>query len=494
MRASGILLHISSLPSKYGIGTYGQSAYDFVDFLKKTGQTYWQILPLGPTSYGDSPYQTFSAFANNPYFIDLDILVSEKLLRKSEIKATVKDLRRVDYATLYQERFDVLKKAFKRFDLNDPRFILFVNENKDWVTDYALFMAIKAHYQGVSWSFWDEPIRTYDQAAVAYAKMAFRDEMNFHLFLQFKADQQWMALKKYANEQGILIVGDMPIYVSYDSSDVWANAELFDLDEQKRPNYVAGVPPDNFTKDGQLWGNPLYRWPVMEANGYAWWIKRVKAAQIMFDWVRIDHFIGFVNYYRVPFGEQTAKHGLWIKGPGLKVFEAIRQALGHVNIIAEDLGAITDEVRDVLKASGFPGMKIMQFAFDPKEPSDYLPHNYTRNTIVYTGTHDNETTQTWFNHLSEESLKYCLNYINHSGSKTRYVDSLIKATLLSISDTAIIPYQDYLRLTEEARMNIPSTLGNNWAWRAKRSDFSKSRAARIQLWTQLYGRENKKTE
>ena len=491
MRASGILLHISSLPSPYGIGTYGKAAYDFVDFLRKTDQTYWQILPLGPTSYGDSPYQTFSAFANNPYFIDLDVLISEKLLKKSEIIASVKDLRRVDYERLYQERFLVLKKAFKRFDLNDPKFNLFVNENKSWVIDYALFMAIKAHYQGVSWIYWDEPIRTYDPIAVAHAKENYQDEMNFHLFLQYKADAQWMALKKYANDQGILIVGDMPIYVSYDSSDVWANAELFDLDHHKKPNHVAGVPPDGFTKDGQLWGNPLYRWDVMEANGFSWWIKRVKAAQIMFDWVRIDHFIGFVNYYQIPFGDQTAKHGKWIKGPGLKVFQAIHQALGHVNIIAEDLGAITDEVREVLKASGFPGMKIMQFAFDPKEPSDYLPHNYETNCIVYTGTHDNETTQTWFNHLDEATLAYCLDYINHHGSKTRYVDSLIKATLLSIAKTAIIPYQDYLRLAEEARMNIPSTLGNNWIWRTKTSDFSKNRLKRIKKWTHLYGRANK---
>jgi 4-alpha-glucanotransferase len=488
MRTSGILLHISSLPSPYGIGSYGKSAYDFVDYLKNAHQTYWQILPLGPTSYGDSPYQTFSAFANNPYFIDLDLLVEEKLLKKSEIISSMKNPRYIDYKALYDERFIVLKKAFKRFNPYQNDYIEFIERHKEWVMDYALFMAIKAHYDGQSWMYWHDHLRYYNPNNIEQAKLDFKEDMDFHLFLQFKADEQWMKLKTYANQNGIKIIGDMPIYVSYDSSDVWANTHLFDLDHYKLPNSIAGVPPDNFSQDGQLWGNPLYRWPLMEANGFSWWIKRVKAAQIMYDWVRIDHFIGFVNYYSVPYGDKTAVNGKWVEGPGLKIFTAIKEALGDVAIIAEDLGVVTDAVRTVLKETGFPGMKIMQFAFDPKEDSDFLPHNYTRNTIVYTGTHDNETSKTWFDKLPKPSLDYCLAYINHKGAGSKRVDSLIKATLASISDTAIIPYQDYLNFGEEARINIPSTLGNNWVWRTKKTDFKSSVQNKMTTWTKLYGR------
>jgi 4-alpha-glucanotransferase len=492
MRRSGILLHISSLHSPYGIGTYGEAAYEFVDFLERSKQTYWQILPLGPTSYGDSPYQTFSAFANNPYFIDLDFLVNEKLLLLEEIKIKKFNMRRVNYEALYYERYNILRKAFSRFDLTRPDYKKFIKDNEDWVLDYALFMAIKSHYNGKSWMCWDDAFKYYETDKMKALKETYADEVNFHLFMQFKADEQWKNLKDYANKRGILIIGDMPIYVSYDSSDVWANPELFDLDANRLPNHIAGVPPDHFTKDGQLWGNPLYQWQTMKDSNYAWWIKRVKAAQIMFDWVRIDHFIGFVNYYSVPYGESTAKNGTWIKGPGIELFNTIKQELGNVNIIAEDLGAITPEVVSVLEETGFPGMKIMQFAFDPREQSDYLPHTYPKNCVVYTGTHDNETSQTWMNNLSESARNYCLDYINHFGSLDRAVDSLIKATLLSIADTAIIPFQDYLHLTEEGRMNIPSTLGNNWVWRARKLDFSSRLNHKILHWTKLYGRQNTK--
>ncbi len=488
MRKAGILLHISSLPSKYGIGTFGKEAYKFIDFLEQTGQTYWQILPLGPTSYGDSPYQTFSAFALNPYFIDLDFLVNEKLLKKTEIKDSTITPETVDYEKMYFERFDVLKTAYNRFNKEDADYIKFLEENVSWLPDYALFMAIKATQNDVSWIEWPDNLRLRDPKTIEKASIDLKDAIEFQYFLQYKSHQQWFNLKTYANHKGIAFIGDMPIYVAFDSSDVWTKPQYFQLDKNRYPTLVAGVPPDNFSKDGQLWGNPLYRWDVLELEHFSWWIDRVKSNMTLFDVLRIDHFIGFVNYFGIPFGDKTARHGKWYKGPSYKLFDAIKWQLGDLAIIAEDLGAITDEVRALLKYTGFPGMKLLQFAFDAREESDYIPHLYTNNVVAYTGTHDNETTPEWFTKLPANDLKYALDYINHqSGSKT---DSLIKATLATVADTAIIPIQDYLGLGSEARFNIPSTLGNNWVWRLRPEQLDRIVKNKIKRFTKLYGRTN----
>lgn len=487
MRKSGILLHISSLPSNYGIGTFGKAAFDFVDYLHEAKQSYWQILPLGPTSYGDSPYQTFSAFATNPYFIDLDILIEEGLLEPSDIKATFYSPRYVEFKELYDERFVVLHKAFERFNKNDPYFNEFMTNEAYWLEDYALFMALKKHHDGEPWETWEENLRLRKTETLNEYKHVLKEQILFQKFMQYKAYQQWFNLKSYANQKGISFIGDMPIYVAYDSSDVWANPQYFDLDEKRIPYHIAGVPPDNFSKDGQLWGNPLYNWDVLKQNAYNWWVDRVHSAMHMFDMVRIDHFIGFQNFYAIPYGHKTAAFGEWKKGPGYDLFKVIKERLGSVNIIAEDLGVITDDVRKLLKNTGFPGMKLLQFAFDSREESDYIPHLYEKNTIAYTGTHDNETTETWFNNLPKHDLDYCLKYINHRGSGSK-VDSLIKATLGCIADTAIIPMQDYLHLGKEGRMNIPSTTGNNWRWRMLKEEQTTRLKHKIKSFTILYGR------
>jgi len=486
MRRSGVLLHISSLPSPYGMGSFGKAAYNFVDKLYQAEQTYWQILPLGPTSYGDSPYQTFSAFANNPYFIDLDLLINEGLLSHDDIHATFYSPRYVDYKEIYEERFIVLKKAFHRFNLNDYRFQQFVFDQRRWLYDYALFMAIKVHHQGASWETWSEDLRLRKPETLAYYQEALKEDVLFYEFLQFKAFEQYQALKHYANQKGIKIVGDMPIYVSFDSADVWANPDYFYLDQKRMPIEVAGVPPDNFSKDGQLWGNPLYNWDRLRQDDYAWWVERVAVAQQQFDMIRIDHFIGFQNFFAIPYGHQTAALGMWKKGPGIDLFNVIKRQLGDVNIIAEDLGVITDDVRNLLKSTGFPGMKLLQFAFDSREESDYIPHLYERNTIAYTGTHDNETSAQWFEKLPKQDKDYCLNYINHGCGNP--VDSLIKATLACVADTAIIPMQDWLSLGAEARMNIPSTTGTNWRWRMLDEEFDENLINKMKSFTLLYGR------
>lgn len=486
MRRSGVLLHISSLPSPYGMGSFGQAAYDFIDFLHRSEQTYWQILPLGPTSYGDSPYQTFSAFANNPYFIDLDFLIKEGLLTSDDIISHFHSDRYVEYDKLYEERFNVLKKAFHRFNLNDYGFQQFTFKHRRWLFDYALFMALKVYHQGASWESWNEDLRLRKQETLDHFKELLKEDINFYQFLQFKAYEQYAALKTYANQKGIKMVGDMPIYVSYDSADVWANPEYFYLDGNRMPIEVAGVPPDNFSKDGQLWGNPLYNWDRLKQDHYAWWVDRVQSSIHLFDMIRIDHFIGFQNFFSIPYGHKTAVLGVWKKGPGIELFDVIKRELGEVNIIAEDLGVITDDVRKLLKSTGFPGMKLLQFAFDPREESDYIPHLYERNSIAYTGTHDNETTAQWFQKLPQNDLEYCLAYINHQSGNP--VDSLIKATLSCVADTAIIPMQDWLSLGSEARMNIPSTTGSNWKWRMLKTELNDNLLKKMKSFTLLYGR------
>ncbi len=487
MRKSGILLHISSLPSPYGIGSYGKAAYEFVDFLNQSKQSIWQILPLGPTSYGDSPYQTFSAFANNPYFIDLDILVEEGLLLKEEIIDDTSNKAYVEYEDLYQHRFNILSKAFERFNRKNEDYLKFLNAQAFWLDDYALFMSIKSSYDGKSWLYWDEDVRLRKQSSLDKLRKDLKDDIEFHKFMQFKSDEQWHNLKTYANSKGIEMMGDMPIYVSYDSSDVWANPKMFDLDEKNIPYHVAGVPPDNYSADGQLWGNPLYHWKHLKETDYKWWVSRVQSAMNLFDMIRIDHFIGFVNYFSIPYGDKNARQGEWKKGPGYELFKVIQKELGDVNIIAEDLGVVTEEVRKVLKETGYPGMKLLQFGFDSNESNEYLPHYYDENVFAYTGTHDNLTTAAWFKSLPKKDLKYCLKYLKCNIFKNR-VDCLIKATLNSKAKSAIIPMQDYLHLGAEARMNMPSTLGNNWKWRVLESDLTPKLAMKIAAWVQASNR------
>lgn len=488
MRTSGVLLHISSLPSDYGIGTMGTEAYKFVDFLKTARQSMWQILPVGPTSYGDSPYQSFSTNAGNPYFIDLDLLYDEGLLKKNEYSSINwgSDSRRVDYEAIYNNRFKVLRKAFDRFKTGDmTAFNAFIQENENWISNYALFMSIKDANNGISWLEWDESLRKRDSHALWEFKSSHEDDVLFWEFLQFKFFEQWNALKQYANDAGISIVGDIPIYVALDSAEVWVYPDLFELDENLIPTAVAGCPPDAFSPTGQLWGNPLYNWQRHKEFGYNWWIDRIRSATSLYDIVRIDHFRGFEGYYAIPYGHKTAEHGEWRKGPGMDLFNAVSQELGSLPIIAEDLGFLTEDVHKLLKDSGFPGMKVLEFAFDPREESNYLPHTYTKNSVVYVGTHDNNTTLGWIDELDKPTLDFCKKYLD---TDSDILWRMIKTAMSSVSDTAVIQMQDYLELGSEARMNIPSTLGGNWQWRMTKRDTTKKLAEKIADITRTYGR------
>ncbi|MFR5902397.1 MAG: 4-alpha-glucanotransferase, partial [Neglectibacter timonensis] len=389
-RAAGVLLPVSSLPSKYGIGTFGKAAYKWVDFLAEAGQKYWQVLPLGPTSYGDSPYQSFSAFAGNPYFVDLEFLCEQGLLKKGRCKKVKwgESKTQVDYGTIYEHREKVLRKAFSNF--TDKKALeKFRKKNAGWVEDYALYMAVKAQMGLRAWNEWEEDIRMRRPEALKKWKAKCAEDIEYHIFVQYLFFEQWTKLKKYANEKGISIIGDAPIYVAMDSADVWANPGLFQLDENNVPTEVAGCPPDAFSEDGQLWGNPLYRWDEMEKDGFQWWIKRLKANLTLVDVLRIDHFRGLESYYAIPYGDETARNGRWRQGPGMAFVGAVNKALGNANIIAEDLGYLTPAVKRLLKSSGYPGMKVLEFAFDSREESDYMPHNYQNHCVVYTGTHDN---------------------------------------------------------------------------------------------------------
>ncbi len=488
MRTSGVLLHISSLPSDYGIGTMGTEAYKFVDFLKTACQSMWQILPVGPTSYGDSPYQSFSTNAGNPYFIDLDLLYDEGLLKKNEYSSINwgSDSRRVDYEAIYNNRFKVLRKAFDRFKTGDmTAFNAFIQENENWISNYALFMSIKDANNGISWLEWDESLRKRDSHALWEFKSSHEDDVLFWEFLQFKFFEQWNTLKQYANDAGISIVGDIPIYVALDSAEVWVYPDLFELDENLIPTAVAGCPPDAFSPTGQLWGNPLYNWQKHKEFGYNWWIDRIRSATSLYDIVRIDHFRGFDGYYAIPYGHETAEHGEWRKGPGMDLFNAVSQELGSLPIIAEDLGFLTEAVHKLLKDSGFPGMKVLEFAFDPREESNYLPHTYTKNSVVYVGTHDNNTTLGWIDELDKPTLDFCKKYLD---TDSDILWRMIKTAMSSVSDTAVIQMQDYLELGSEARMNIPSTLGGNWQWRMTKRDTTKKLAEKIADITRTYGR------
>lgn len=492
MRASGILMPISSIPSKYGIGCFSREAYDFVDLLFEAGQQYWQILPLGPTSYGDSPYQSYSTFAGNPYFIDLEELIREGLLTKEECEACDwgDHPGYVDYGKIYQSRFRLLHLAHERRDWEkEPAYVKFVEENREWLENYCLYMAIK-HSQGdKSWSEWPAPLKERRPDAVKNAGELYRKEMDFFRFLQYCFFKQWTRLKAYANEKGIRIIGDVPIYVAFDSADTWGSPELFQFREDHTPKAVAGCPPDAFSATGQLWGNPLYDWEYHKKTGYAWWISRLEHSRNLYDVVRIDHFRGFHEYYAIPYGDETAENGKWEPGPGLELFDVLKANVENLNVIAEDLGLLNDEVRQMLKDSGFPGMKVLQFAFDETESSDYLPYQYEKNCVVYTGTHDNETTKGWLENVKGHERAFVREYINcYESPVNDCVWALIRAALASPADLAVIPIQDYLCLGNEARMNAPSTLGDNWKWRLQKDQISPITVYHIREVTRIYGR------
>ena len=492
MRASGILMPVFSLPSRYGIGSFSKSAYQFVDMLKKAGQKYWQILPLCPTSYGDSPYQSFSTYAGNPYFIDLDQLIEEKLLTRKECQACDfgDDPQDIDYGKLYENRFKLLRKAYERANVGeDQEFEAYRRENAWWLDDYALFMAVKDRFDGVAWNEWAEDIRLRWSNAMDYYRRELYYEIEFYSYLQFVFMKQWKKLKNYANINGIEIIGDIPIYVAFDSADAWANPELFQFDAENLPTAVAGCPPDGFSADGQLWGNPLYRWDYHRETGFDWWIRRIAYCSELYDVVRIDHFRGFDEYYSIPYGDTAARNGHWEKGPGIALFEAAKNRLGELNIIAEDLGYITDSVKKLVADSGFPGMKVLEFAFDSREKSDYLPYTYEKNSVVYTGTHDNETIAGWYAGLDKSDLKMCTDYMNIDRIPGKeYHWDFIRLAMLSVSDLCVIPIQDYLGLDNRARINHPSTLGTNWRWRLAKGQLSASLLKEIREMTRISGR------
>ncbi|MCM1539188.1 MAG: 4-alpha-glucanotransferase [bacterium] len=491
MRRSGILMPVSAIPSKYGIGGVSRQAYEFVDMCKKAGQRYWQILPLGPTGYGDSPYQSFSTFAGNPYYIDLETLIEEGLLTKKECEKADcgSDKAKVDYEKIYRTRFGVLRKAFERSKIEEnEEFTAFCKENAFWLDDYALYMAVKNSFDGKSWSEWDDDIRLRRAGALKRYRQEFAKEICFYQFQQYEFAKQWKALKAYANKNRIEIIGDIPIYVAFDSADTWANPKLFQLDKDCVPLAVAGCPPDAFAATGQLWGNPLYDWEYHAKTDYAWWMKRIAYCFTLYDVVRIDHFRGFDEYYSIPYGDPTAEFGHWEKGPGYEIFREMKKQLGKRRVIAEDLGFLTDSVIKLVQKTGYPGMKIIQFAFDSRSTdSDYLPHNYSKNCIVYTGTHDNDTTLGWYDTLSVRDRRFANAYLNvHSRKKVPWC--FIRAAFASTADTCIIPMQDYLELGGEARFNFPSTLGGNWEWRMLDGQFTEALAKKIYDMTKLYAR------
>ncbi len=502
MRKSGVLLPIASIWSKYGIGTFSKECYEFVDFLEKAGQSLWQILPLGPTGYGDSPYQSFSTFAGKPYFIDLEKLIEAGWITEEDCaeeesagrraaetqKADREADRYIDYGKIYETRFIILRKAYENSRIAaDKGFREFCRKNAYWLNDYALYMAVKNSFGGKSWSEWDEDIRLRKASAMEKYQEKFADEIGFYQFQQYLFERQWFALKEYANKKGIRIIGDIPIYVAFDSADTWASPELFQLDENCIPTGVAGCPPDAFSSTGQLWGNPLYRWDYHKETDYAWWMKRITRCYELYDILRIDHFRGFDEYYSIPNGDPTAEFGRWKKGPGYDIFKVMKEKLGRCEVIAEDLGYLTPSVLKLVKKSGYPGMKVLLFAFDSREPSNYLPHNYERNCVVYTGTHDNDTVEGWLKSAGRQDISYAMRYLGVKRKKN-FREALIRAALACVADTAVIPIQDYLGLDNSARINKPSTLGTNWKWRLLPGELTDELAEKMAGLAKLYGR------
>ena len=489
MRESGVLMHITSLPGDFGVGTMGKSAFAFVDFLKQAGQRCWQILPLTPTGFGDSPYQSCSTYAGNPYLIDLQQLLDAGLLTEDEVRSVCWCDRedKVDFGTLYQNRTKILRLAYNRFE-NYEALDAFCRKQSSWLPDFALFMALKTKFQGAPWYQWEDALKYRQPDAIWAARQELKTEIHFYCFQQYLFYTQWDALRSYAHECGVQIIGDVPIYVPYDSADVWSSPEYFQLNENLEPVSVAGCPPDAFSVDGQLWGNPLYRWDRMEKDGFNWWLRRLAAAGELYDIVRIDHFRGLEAYWSVPYGDTTARGGKWIKGPGMKFINAVKEGLPKLKMIAEDLGFLTQEVFDLRDESGFPGMKVLGFAFDSREPSNYLPHTYHQNCVCYTGTHDNMTTRQWFETASADAVAYATEYM-HLTEDEGFVWGMIRTAMASVADLCMIPMQDLLNLGGEARMNFPGTQTDaNWTWRADASCMDPKLAERLQAITKLYGR------
>ncbi|MBR0309038.1 MAG: 4-alpha-glucanotransferase [Mogibacterium sp.] len=483
MKRSGVLLHISSLASPYGIGTLGQSAMEFVDFLESAGQQYWQLLPVCPTGYGDSPYQSFSSFAGNPYFIDLDILCERGLLGREDIEAVNwgEDPEKVDYGLLSTERIRVLRKAARKLRNNSiTEYREFCENNSFWLDEYSLFMSLKDHYGGKAWLEWDEELKTHDDEAVDEFIGLHADEIEDWKIIQYVFSRQWHALKQYAADKGVKIIGDMPIYVSLDSADVWSQPWLFELDKDRRPHFVSGCPPDGFSETGQLWGNPLFNWERMKEDGYEWWCKRIRYLSDVYDVLRIDHFRGFESYYAIPYGSNDAKNGTWRKGPGIEFFHTMEERIGKRDIIAEDLGFLTPEVRELLKQTGYPGMKVLEMAFDARDPvgGEYLPHNYPEHCVAYLGTHDNDTIVGWLSNTPEDDAKMARDYLGLD-DPAEYNWKSMRALWSSAAGLVIVQAQDLLGLGSEARMNVPSVPDGNWQWRAKDGAFTPELAGRI---------------
>ncbi|MBQ7760857.1 MAG: 4-alpha-glucanotransferase [Clostridia bacterium] len=495
MKKAGILLPISALKSKYGIGAFSKDAFEFVDFLKETGQSYWQILPLGPTGFGDSPYQSFSSFAGNPYFISIEKLIEEGLLTEDECAKFDfgRDQRFIDYEKIYKNKIKLLKLAFeKKYLYDDEQYFAFISENVRWIEDYALYMALKDYYGGSPWYEWDVDIKMHQAKALEEYTIRLQREVDFWKFTQYVFYKQWSELKEYANEREIKIIGDIPFYVAYDSADAWSNSAIFEFDINKEPINVAGCPPDGFSPNGQLWGNPLYRWDLQKETDYKWWVYRVEHSFKLYDVLRIDHFRGFDEYYSIPYGEKTAKKGKWVKGPGKDLFDKIKEKIGKKQIIAEDLGFITDSVKELLDHCDFPGMKVFQFAFDERDTgvqNDYMPHNYEENSVAYTGTHDNPTIVSWFFEITEKERKSVRTYLCDFHTPDCDINFPIIGTLMrSNSKLVIIPLQDYLGYDSRARINKPSTIGSNWTWRTIQGDFSQELKKMIYDITKFTGR------
>jgi 4-alpha-glucanotransferase len=491
-RASGILLHPTSLPSPDGIGVLGPEAYRWVDFLDRTGCQIWQILPLGPTGYGDSPYQCFSAFAGNPYLISSTILLDQGLLTKLDVSDRPNfPLESVDYGPVIQWKLKILRRSFKHFKTNADEIIKrafeeYKNSEKEWLEPFTTFMAIKSQHDDVAWGEWPEKFRKHDSEALGAFKAEFAEEIEFQAYMQFIFHRQWQALRSYAKEKGIRIVGDIPIFVAYDSADVWANKELFYLDENGLPEVVAGVPPDYFSETGQLWGNPLYNWDVHKDTDYEWWAKRMRATLNQVDIVRLDHFRGFEGYWEIPYGNETAVEGQWVKGPGHHFFHAMKEKLRELPIIAEDLGVITKEVIQMRDDFNLPGMKILQFAFAADPDDDFLPHNYTEHCVAYTGTHDNNTTRGWYEAAPEREKDFCRRYLARSGQDIAW--AMIRVLWRSTAAWVLAPMQDFLSLGNWARMNYPGNPSGNWDWRMHPDAINESLIRRLYDTNYLYGR------
>ena len=494
-RSAGILLSITSLPSPYGIGTIGKEAREFADFLKKAGQKVWQILPVGPTSYGDSPYQSFSTYAGNPYLIDLDTLAEEGLVTKEELDSCDwgDDDRHVDYGKIYNSRYKVLRSAFETFSKKEAEspekkaFRDFVDKNSEWLENYALFMAVKNYYNMASWTEWPEDIKMREEDALERYEDQLSDEIVFWEFLQFKFYEQWEAFRAYVNGLGIKILGDMPIYVAMDSADTWANPEIFQLYDDGDPIAVAGCPPDYFSATGQLWGNPLYDWDYLKETDYEGWFERVKAASKLYDITRIDHFRAFASYYSIPYPAENAIHGKWVEGPRIEFFRKMEEECGKFEIVAEDLGTLTPDVTELMQQTGYPGMKVLEFAFDSGEENDYLPHKYTNNCVVYTGTHDNDTLMGWLETANPNDVRYAREYCKMPDDEP-FNWGLIRVAYECKADMAVIPMQDLLGLGKEARMNTPSVSVGNWSWRVRKEEYSDELAQTLRTMSVKNGR------